>query len=233
MNHHKQSRKFWRFATQLGLRNYFYYFMLLKFRDNFRKLSKAEKNIHNDRKANEEYLSTINIHADNTGGFISKYKLKITAKQINVPYHTLRKWIPKLVKKGLLIETYTGYKMISMTKAAAMVGIKLEKLVITGKTKDELKSNEIRSLVVAEKKRQEVLTHNKLDKKTMLGNISCKRIALAMGLKSATSGCRIEKIMERNGVLIIERGEKLIRINTHEEECEFLWKRPCNKLRVA
>lgn len=215
-----------------GMRTHFFYFTLLKYRDNKLVLSREDKNPFNDSKLNKEYLSKINKHADLTGGFIKKSELKEIAKKISVPYNTLHKWIPKMVSKGLLIVCHTGWKMISMKKAALIVGINIEKLVVRGKTKDELKCNQATSVIKAIQGRQGIVRH-----KIMMGKvpdaISCGRLAGALGMKSKMSGWIVERMMEDSGRLIVTRDFKLERKNTGCEEKEFEWKRPCNVLTLV
>lgn len=130
-----QTVNFWAEAQRKGYKDLMFYFIKLKYRNNKQpKLSKQELNPFNDTKLNKEFFEQqraeekvrgYNRNYDRTGGFIKTSDLNKIGKQIKVPYHTLRTKLRRLVAHGFLIKTHTGYTMISMSKAAEIIGVEV------------------------------------------------------------------------------------------------------------
>ena len=246
-NSYEASQQFWTASTKAGLFTSMFYFVKLKFRNNYQKLSKFEKNPFNDNKANKEYFAKLRAdhklksnHCDKTGGFIHRDKLNEIAKQIHVPFNTLKTHIRKLESAGLIVRQSKGWKMISMSKAAIIVGVELKQLRIKANTKNELKEKLVYNLIKhtnLKMKKVEAKTSNKSSQPFSL-TLSCMTIANRLGYKSAMTGVSREKLLEKKGRIIISRykPEKVMLkkgAKTIPLDSDYFWKRPCNTIIAA
>lgn len=220
------SNEFWYKSQKAGMFNLMFYFTRLKFRDNYQKPDKTEGNPFNDTKLNKEYFAKLktenklkNNHCDLTYGFIRRADLKKIAKRIRVPYNTLRTIIPKLESSGFIIRTHTGWRMISMNKAAALIGINLKRLRIKANTKQELKSILAYNIIKKTIHKKNKVLHQ--TNNNMSITLSCKKLSEKLGYKSATTGSYREKTLEKDKRLIVFRQQPFY---------DYIWKRPCNTL---
>ena len=228
-NSYEASDNLWIEAQKKDYFNQMFYFQKLKFRNNYNPLSRIERNPFNDTKANKEFLEQykINIHADLSYGFIRKSELKQIAKQIKVPYNTLRSIMPRLETSKLIIKTFTGWNMISMEKAAKLLGIELKQLRVKAETQKELKlklaCNIIKRVKFKRnaKFKKDKITHETNSKMPVI--LSCKSLAKKLGYKSAMTGSQREQQLEKMHKLEIKRFEPVY---------DIFWKRSCNELNI-
>jgi len=239
-NSYQASVEFWRKANEMNMFNLMFYFSKLKYRDNYNPLTKQEKNPFNDTKLNKEYFAQLkaenklrNTHCDRTGGFIHKSKLKLVAKKIKVPFNTLRGLLPKLEKAGLIIPKGKGWRMISMTDAAKMIGVELYQLRIKATTKKELKSKLAYNTIKSIQHKAAKLLHKTYNDMTV--KVSCSELAKRLGYKSAMTGCNRERQLERVAKLIIKRltTVKVVLVDSVNNETYSYYKNPCNSLHLA
>jgi hypothetical protein len=236
------SEHFWIEAQRQKKFSLMFYFVLLKYRDNFRKeiCSREDMNPFNDTKKNKEYFASLpkkNTHIDNTCGFIRKSQLKQIAKRLHTPYHTLRTQMPKLEQGGFLIKKETGWYMISMSRASAKLGVTLQKLTIKASTKKELKEKLALLVLKRIKRKREKLTHKTIS--TMPLTVSNLTLAKKLGYKSANTAVKLQKKLEADKKIIIRRMTVVKTIKPEKAYCilktykDYNYKKPCNEIYIV
>lgn len=231
------SQQFWTAAREQGKFNIYYWFERLKYRDNFHPVNRRE-NPFNDTAKNNEFFKEEQkrVHTDYSGGFIRKSEIKAISRQLGTSPNTLRENIRKMVKEGLLEATFTGWRMISNKRAAALLNVKLNRLKLYEQDKEILKQVHTNSVIKSMRKTQ-VVRHgiNEHD----AGTISCRKLAKRIGVKSAMTAIRMEKKLEAKFKLVVERfkPEKVCRLDEYETGMTghfvkggFVYRRPCNCL---
>ena len=235
VNSYSGSDLFWTRVNETKQFALYFAFCKIKFRNNKRKLSKQEKNPFNDSKLNKEYLSHINKRADLTGGFIPLAELKQIAKQVGYTQKTLSVKLRELCRAGLIIKKHTGYVMISMIKAAAMLDVNLKRLKTWNNDRNVLKNKHALNVI-----KRVIYKKNKVTHGTHCSNavtLSCKGLSSKLGYKSQMTGCKREKSLELKNQITISRHRPVKGTLVDSAESSWwkrnLWKVPCNKLKLS
>jgi DNA-binding transcriptional regulator YhcF (GntR family) len=171
---------------------------------------------------------------DLNGGFLKKSQVKLTSSQLGINYNTFRKGISKLVSLNWLVPTQTGYRLIGhrliFNKYAE--DLEISKLCIFAKSKKELVKKLGINLIKNNLKTQLYREYNgkpKNWKKNCISNfltenrftMSVRKMGYYLGYKSPMSIVRLQKELESEGMLKIERRTKRL---CHASEYAFLLK---------
>lgn len=158
-------------------------------------------------------------YTDDAGGFFLKSEVKVMANEFGKNYQTFRKQITKMVQLGWLTQTITGYRITGKQKIFNQYGNDLELLSFTGKTKAEiLKTATMRFLKVNyaqqlyrkynEPKRKHKYYRALLDDKQY--TVSVRKLQQVLGFRSAMSAHKIEKELEKEKLITIERRNEVL-----------------------
>jgi hypothetical protein len=153
---------------------------------------------------------------DLTGGFIHIKNIKAIAKQIEIPYHTLRNHLMRMYQEGWLRKIKTGYRILSWTKITLLYNIEIKKLKIFAYTLKELTAKiteafvprHIKSQVYSQRKSQGLTTQKNLVTALVVEeefSLSVRQVSKALGFKGAMSGSRKLKELETKGKVQIKR----------------------------
>lgn len=165
---------------------------------------------------------------DKNGGFIKRSQIKSIASELGINYNTFRKGIAKLINLGWLIPTETGYRLVGHRILFDTYGsdLGIKRLCIHAKTKKELNKQIGISLIKNNLKTQLFRAYNgktKNWKKNRISNfladdrftMSVRKMSEYLGYKSPMSSTRLQKKLEADKLLKVER--KVKRICTAEE----------------
>ena len=202
-----QSVAFWTACQKSGILSVVRLWTNMKFRDNYHRPSKQDLNPCNDKTLNKAYFKEhpISKHHDNTHGFICKANLKNECKKAGVNYNTFRNNIPRMVAIGLLIPTFTGWRVVSMKTAGTIVGVEITRLRIKAKKLDELKSKVTLTVILKSVVVQDKIHAEKLENAESI--LSLRTIASRTGFKSPTTISKRIAKLECQGKFKVKRSD--------------------------
>lgn len=157
---------------------------------------------------------TMPTYSDDAGGFFLKSEVKTMANEFGKNYQTFRKQVSKMVSIGWLIPTQTGYRCIGKQKLFNKYGKYLNKLSFHAPTKAEvLKTAAIRFLKVnyAQQLYRQYKCPARKHKhaRALLESkdytVSIRKLQKVLGYKTPMSGLKMEKILEREKLITIEK----------------------------
>ena len=226
---YNKSTEFWIAAEKAGLLSVMHVFTKLKFRDNIHKPSKQDLDPFHDTKLNKAHFKEhpYSKHHDSTGAFIKRSELKKIAKEIKIPYNTLRGKLPRMEAIGLITRTETGWYLISMLRAAELIGANLKRLRLKAKTKQELKEKITLSIIKFTRKVQDNIRSEANGNE--VGVMSLRTLAERMGVKSHNTANRRIVKLEKQGNVIVQRSAlfKITKCDYFGHEIKIC-KYPCN-----
>lgn len=155
---------------------------------------------------------------DLNGGFLKRSQIKSVACELGINYNTFRKGVSKLVSLGWLVETKTGYRLLGhrvLFKQYAS-DLEIKRLCIYAKSKKELVKQLGINLIQNNLKTQlyrEYQGKTKNWNKNRISNfladdrftMSVRKMGSYLGYKSPMSSVRLQKELELNGMLKVER----------------------------
>jgi hypothetical protein len=159
-------------------------------------------------------IKTMPTYTDDAGGFFLKSEVKTMANEFGKNYQTFRKQVSKMVSIGWLIPTQTGYRCIGKQKLFNKYGNELSRLSFHAPTKAEvLKTAAIRFLKVNYAQqlyrqyncpaRKHKHARALLESKDY--TVSIRKLQRVLGYKTPMSGLKMEKILEREKLITIEK----------------------------
>jgi transposase len=158
---------------------------------------------------------------DLTGGFIHIKNIKAIAKQIEIPYHTLRNHLMRMYQEGWLRKIHTGYRVLSWKTIALLYNLEIKKLKIFAYTLKELTARitdafvvrHIKSQVYKQRKSQGLSTQTNLVHALVVEDeysLSVRQVSKGLGFKGAMSGSRRLKESEARGKVKVKRNSTFV-----------------------
>lgn len=164
-------------------------------------------------------IKTMPTYTDDAGGFFLKSEVKTMANEFGKNYQTFRKQVSKMVSIGWLIPTQTGYRCIGKQKLFNKYGNELSRLSFHAPTKAEvLKTAAIRFLKVNYSQQlhrqydcpKRKHKHSRALLESSDYTVSIRRLQKALGYKTPMSALKMEKVLEKEKLITIERRNELL-----------------------
>ena len=198
----------------------------MKYRDNSHKPTRQQKNPLGNTKLNKAFFKEhpFSKHHDKKHGFICKDNLRNECKYARVNYHTFKNNVNRMVDLGLLIPTFTGWRVVSIKTAGTIVGVEIDRLRIKAKTLEELKNKIALSVI-----NKSIVIQDKIHSEKSANEVSIlslKTIAARTGYKSATTAKKRVAKLESIGKIKVGRDDRIM--ITHDYFGNTIYKYPCN-----